>query len=115
MNNMKKCSGCKEELPLSSFYKNKRTNDGHSIYCVTCTKENSRKYHQRKKNRLQKVHSDEVVKNMVINNLISENANPNAEVLMKLIMTERLLENALTELRSLKLTVSSNQIVSNIN
>jgi type VI protein secretion system component VasA len=113
MNNMKKCSGCKEELPLSSFYKNKRTNDGHSIYCVTCTKENSRKYHQRKKNRLQKVHSDEVVKNMVINNLISENAN--AEVLMKLIMTERLLENALTELRSLKLTVSSNQMVSNIN
>ena len=52
---------------------------------------------------------------MVINNLISENANPNAEVLMKLIMTERLLENALTELRSLKLTVSSNQMVSNIN
>jgi hypothetical protein len=30
-------------------------------------------------------------------------------------MTERLLENALTELRSLKLTVSSNQMVSNIN
>jgi type VI protein secretion system component VasA len=115
MNNMKKCSGCKEEKSLDTFYKNKRTNDGHSIYCVSCTKENSRKYHQRKKNKLQKVHSDEVVKNMVINNLISENNNPNAEVLMKLIMTERLLENALTELRSLKLSVSSNQMVSNIN
>ncbi len=112
---MKKCSGCKEEKNLNTFYKNKRTDDGHSIYCVLCTKENSRKYHQRKKNKLQKVHNDDVVKNMVINNLISENSNPNAEVLMKLIMTERLLENALSELRSLKLSISTNQMVSNIN
>ena len=40
---MKKCSGCQEDLPLTEFYKNKRMNDGHSIYCVSCTKENSRK------------------------------------------------------------------------
>ena len=65
---MKKCSGCQEDLPLTEFYKNKRMNDGHSIYCVSCTKENSRKYHQRKKNRLKVSHNEEVVKNMVLNN-----------------------------------------------
>lgn len=112
---MKKCSGCKEEKPLESFYKNKRTNDGHSIYCVSCTKENSRKYHQRKKNKIQETHNDEVVKNMVLNNLISDNDNPNAEILMKLIMTERLLENALNELKSLKITISTNQSIQKIN
>lgn len=104
---MKKCSGCQEEKDLDQFYKNKRMSDGHSIYCVSCTKENSKKYHQRKKNRLRVDQSEEIVKNMVINNLISDNSNPNAEVLMKLIMAERLLKNALEELQNIKISISS--------
>lgn len=107
MNDMKKCSGCQEEKDLDQFYKNKRMSDGHSIYCVSCTKENSKKYHQRKKNRLRVDQSEEIVKNMVINNLISDNSNPNAEVLMKLIMAERLLKNALEELQNIKISISS--------
>lgn len=107
MEEIKKCSGCQGEKTLDQFYKNKRMNDGYSIYCVSCTKENSKKYHQRKKNRLKNDHSEEIVKNMVINNLISENSNPNAEILMKVIMTERLLQNALSELQNIKVSISS--------
>ncbi|MDA8940792.1 hypothetical protein N9H34_01515 [bacterium] len=104
---MKKCSGCQEDLPLTSFYKNKRMNDGHSIYCVSCTKENSRKYHQRKKNRIKVSHNEEVVKNMVLNNLISDHVNPNAEVIMKLMLVERTLKTALDEIDEIKLSVST--------
>ena len=38
--NTKKCYGCKKELPLSDFTKNKNTKDGLSYYCRTCTKKN---------------------------------------------------------------------------
>jgi type VI protein secretion system component VasA len=103
---MKKCSGCQEEKPLNEFYKNKRMNDGHSIYCVSCTKDNSKKYHQRKKNRIKTTHNEEIVKNMVLNNLISENSNPNAEIIMKLMIIERTLRSALDELESIKLNLS---------
>lgn len=103
---MKKCSGCQEEKPLKEFYKNKRMNDGHSIYCVSCTKENSKKYHQRKKNRIKTTHNEEIVKNMVLNNLISENVNPNAEIIMKLMIIERTLRTALDEIESIKLGLS---------
>lgn len=103
---MKKCSGCQEQKPLNEFYKNKRMNDGHSIYCVTCTKDNSKKYHQRKKNRIKTTHNEEIVKNMVLNNLISENSNPNAEIIMKLMIIERTLRSALDELESIKLNLS---------
>jgi len=103
----KKCSGCKEELPISKFYKNKRMHDGHSIYCISCTRENSQKYHQRKKNKMKINQSEEIVKNMVINNLVSDHMNPNAEVIMKLIMTERLLKNALDEIQTIKPSLST--------
>lgn len=103
---MKKCSGCQDEKPLNEFYKNKRMNDGHSIYCVSCTKDNSKKYHQRKKNRIKTTHNEEIVKNMVLNNLISDNVNPNAEIIMKLMIIERTLSSALDELESIKLNLS---------
>ena len=103
---MKKCSGCQEEKSLKEFYKNKRMNDGHSIYCVSCTKDNSKKYHQRKKNRIKTTHNEEVVKNMVLNNLIGENSNPNAEIIMKLMIIERTLKTALEEIESIKVNLS---------
>lgn len=36
----KKCYGCKKELPIEKFTKNKNTKDGFSYYCRTCTKKN---------------------------------------------------------------------------
>jgi len=104
---MKKCSGCQTEKSLKEFYKNKRMNDGHSIYCVSCTKENSKKYHQRKKNKLKITHNEEVVKNMVLNNLMTENGNPNAEIIMKMMIIERTLRTALDEIESIKVSLSS--------
>jgi|SRR6056300_710756 hypothetical protein len=107
MKKMKKCSGCQTEKSLKEFYKNKRMNDGHSIYCVSCTKENSKKYHQRKKNKLKITHNEEVVKNMVLNNLMTENGNPNAEIIMKMMIIERTLRTALDEIESIKVSLSS--------
>ena len=34
----KKCYGCKKELPLDNFTKNKNTKDGFSYYCRDCAK-----------------------------------------------------------------------------
>lgn len=36
----KKCYGCKKELPIENFTKNKNTKDGLSYYCRDCTKKN---------------------------------------------------------------------------
>ena len=49
----KRCSGCKTTKTLENFYKNKLVLDGHSNYCIDCTRENSRKYFQRKKEKQQ--------------------------------------------------------------
>lgn len=35
---MKKCPDCKENLPLSAFYKNSSLSDGHFSKCKQCTK-----------------------------------------------------------------------------
>lgn len=104
---IKKCSGCQTEKSVKEFYKNKRMNDGHSIYCVDCTKENSRKYHQRKKNKMRTSHNEEIVKNMVINNLISDNSNPNAELIMRLMLIERTLKSTLEEIETMKISLST--------
>lgn len=33
------CPGCKKELPLSAFYKDRNRKDGHTFYCGNCVKE----------------------------------------------------------------------------
>ena len=34
----KVCNGCKKELPIKDFTKNKNTKDGYSYYCRECSK-----------------------------------------------------------------------------
>ena len=41
---VKRCSGCHKELPLSEFYKNKHSFDGLQAYCKICSKEKTRQY-----------------------------------------------------------------------
>ena len=36
--NLKRCSGCHKELPLSEFWKNKASPDGLQAYCKACSK-----------------------------------------------------------------------------
>jgi hypothetical protein len=98
MENIKKCTGCKKEQPLSNFYKNKLVHDGHSNYCVDCTRVNSKKYFQRKKEKVVRVENDNLMK-MV---LLSNNDSNNADNLMKVMMIEKMCKTILDEVEHLK-------------
>lgn len=98
MENNKKCTGCKKEQPLSNFYKNKLVHDGHSNYCVECTRVNSKKYFQRKKERVTKVENDNLMK-MV---LLSDTDSTNADNLMKVMMIEKMCKSIMEEVDNLK-------------
>ncbi len=98
MENIKKCTGCKKEQPLSNFYKNKLVHDGHSNYCVDCTRVNSKKYFQRKKEKVIKVENDNLMK-MV---LLSDTDSNNADNLMKVMMIEKMCKTILEEVEHLK-------------
>jgi hypothetical protein len=65
--NEKRCSGCKTPKSLDSFYKNKLVLDGHSNYCIDCTRENSKKYFQRKKLKISKIENDTLLKMAFLN------------------------------------------------
>lgn len=55
MNKMtKKCARCNENKPLSSFYKNKHTKNGYSVYCKECNKIICQIYHNTNKKEVAK-------------------------------------------------------------
>jgi len=99
---MKKCSGCKSEKTLENFYKNKLVLDGHSNYCIDCTRQNSKRYFQRKKEKLAKVESENLMKMVLLSNYNSEIDNNNADSLMKILMIEKMCKSILDELENLK-------------
>jgi hypothetical protein len=96
----KKCSGCKAIKPIENFYKNKVVLDGHSNYCIDCTRENSRKYFQRKKEKQQKLESENLMKTILLGSVDSSNA----DGLMKILMIEKMLKSVNEELDHLKKT-----------
>lgn len=100
--NTKKCSGCKSEKTLENFYKNKLVLDGHSNYCIDCTRQNSKRYFQRKKEKLAKVESENLMKMVLLSNYNSEIDNNNADSLMKILMIEKMCKSILDELENLK-------------
>lgn len=102
MEKHKKCTGCKGEFPLSQFYKNKLIHDGHSNYCIDCTKVNSKKYFQRKKERTVKVENENLLKMVILNNYQQENNSPQADNLMKILMIEKMCKSMLDEVENLK-------------
>jgi hypothetical protein len=113
MEKMKKCSGCKEDKELELFYKNKLVLDGHSNYCIPCTKENSKKYFQRKKEKTKKVESDNLMKMVLLQNYSTDMDNSNADGLMKVLMIEKLCKSILDELRTLKQSyIKSDNLIS---
>jgi len=87
--NEKRCSGCKTPKTIDNFYKNKLVLDGHSNYCIDCTRENSRKYFQRKKEKQSKSETDS---------------------LMKVLMIERLLKSVTEELSTLKKNLTNSDM-----
>lgn len=103
MEKTKKCSGCKDEKQLSNFYKNKLVLDGHSNYCIDCTRQNSKKYFQRKKEKTAKEESDNLMKMVLLSNYNSTTEdNTNADSLMKILMIEKMCKSILDELETLK-------------
>lgn len=109
----KRCSGCKTPKPLDSFYKNKLVLDGHSNYCIDCTRENSKKYFQRKKLKISKIENDTLLKMAFLNSDTVGNVSVNAENLMKIMMIEKMISSITTELSNLKNNViKSENIIS---
>ena len=106
----KKCSGCKQELSIENFYKNRNMSDGHSSYCIDCTRENSKRYFQRKKEKFVKTENNNLLKAVIMSN-INTAENINAENLMKILMIEKMLKSVTEELEILK----SNYIKSDAN
>ena len=100
--NEKKCSGCKTLKPLGQFYKNKLVLDGHSNYCTTCTKENSKRYFQRKKEKIAKTENDNLVKMAFLSSDTIKDGTTNADNLMKILMIERMMKSISDELGELK-------------
>jgi hypothetical protein len=107
----KKCSGCKDEKTLDSFYKNKLVLDGHSNYCVDCTKKNSKKYFQRKKERVAKEESDSLMKKVLLSNYTNDTDTVNADNLMKILLIEKMCNSIIDELQNLKKTYVKNENV----
>lgn len=111
--NEKRCSGCKTPKPLDNFYKNKLVLDGHSNYCIDCTRENSKKYFQRKKLKISKIENDTLLKMAFLNSDTVGNVSVNAENLMKIMMIEKMIGSITTELSNLKNNViKSENIIS---
>ena len=104
MEKQKRCSGCKESKSLDQFYKNKIVLDGHSNYCIDCTRENSKKYFQRKKEKIAKSESENLMKMVLLNNYNNDIDNTNADNLMKILMIEKMCKSILDELENLKKT-----------
>ena len=102
MEKTKKCSGCKEVKPIEQFYKNRLVLDGHSNYCVGCTKQNAKKYFQRKKERVAKTENDNLMKMVLLSNYSTETDSSNADNLMKILMIEKMCKSIIVELDDLK-------------
>jgi hypothetical protein len=100
--NEKRCSGCKTLKPLTQFYKNKLVLDGHSNYCTTCTKENSKRYFQRKKEKMSKIENDNLLKMAFLSSETIKDGSTNADNLMKILMIEKMIKSISDELGDLK-------------
>lgn len=102
MVSMKKCTKCKEELSIDRFYKNKLTQDGHSIYCVDCTKVNSKKYFEKKKVKTNKVENENLMRAALLNKFNGKLEEEEINQLMRIMLIEKMVSNIVSELVPLK-------------
>ena len=85
--------------------------DGHSNYCVTCTKENSKKYFQRKKDKVFKVENDNLMKMVLLSNYSSEIGSVNTDNLMRVLMIEKMCKSMMNELNDFKKSLTKTENV----
>lgn len=96
----KKCSGCKVELEFDKFYKNKNIKDGRSTYCIECTKKNSKKYFERKKEKYYQTENDDMLKMYLLTN--SSNDTPIDNNLLRIMIMEKMCYSLIEEINKLK-------------
>lgn len=95
----KKCSGCKEHKKMDAFYKNKTMKDGRSNYCIECTKDNTKKYFQRKKLK-HNSENEEIIKMVLLSNINNTDVTDNK--VLKLMLIEKLTYALIDEITKLK-------------
>jgi len=106
----KKCSGCKTPKTLDNFYKNKLVLDGHSNYCIDCTRENSKRYFQRKKIKQSKVETDNLIKLALFGGQTNDVSTTNANTLMEILMIEELLKSLTDRVSTLKKNMTNSEV-----
>jgi hypothetical protein len=111
MEKLKLCSGCKENKKIDEFYKNKRMEDGRSNYCISCTKENSQKYYQRKKEKESNEKTDDLMKMLLLSEYREKIDPNNADILVKVLMLKKLVKSVLEEIEKIEETITKNEEV----
>lgn len=106
----KRCSGCKTPKTLDNFYKNKLVLDGHSNYCIDCTRENSKRYFKRKKEKQSKNETDSLIKLALFGGQTNDVSTTDADNLMKILMIERMLKSVSDELNNLKKNLTNSDV-----
>ena len=106
----KRCSGCKTPKTLDNFYKNKLVLDGHSNYCIDCTRENSKRYFKRKKEKQSKNETDSLIKLALFGGQTNDVSSADADNLMKILMIERMLKSVSDELNNLKKNLTNSDV-----
>jgi hypothetical protein len=104
------CTGCKKELSLNLFYKNKTNEDGKSIYCKACTKLNAKKYYQQKLLKQASQSNGFQIKDVIFpTNFVSLDSK-RADVALKIALIQRLMLTVSTELRELAESLSQEKM-----
>lgn len=106
----KRCSGCKTAKTLDNFYKNKLVLDGHSNYCIDCTRENSKRYFKRKKEKQSKTETDSLIKLALFGSQTNDVSTADADNLMKILMIERMMKSIFEELNNLKKNLTNSDV-----
>ena len=106
----KRCSGCKTPKTLDNFYKNKLVLDGHSNYCIDCTRENSKRYFKRKKEKQSKTETDSLIKLALFGSQTNDVSTTDADNLMKILMIERMMKSIFEELNNLKKNLTNSDV-----
>ena len=108
----KRCTGCKETLPLNEFYKNKTNEDGKSIYCKECTKLNAKKYYQKKLLKQIGETGGVTVNTSLFPSNFASLSDHKAELALKIAMIQRLMFTVNSELNDLLKNYSQEKISS---
>lgn len=100
-NKEKCCAGCKKDLPLDLFYKNKTNEDGKSTYCKVCTKLNAKRYYQQKLLKKAGENNGIKIKDAIFPSNFVSLSTKKTDMSLKIAIIQRLLLTVSSELRDL--------------